>query len=326
MACRTAPPIDWRPRRRRTSSSTPTTRSTGGSGAQDAFAAARERGVPVLLSVGYSACHWCHVMAHESFEDDATASYLNEHYVSVKVDREERPDVDAIYMQATTAMTGHGGWPMTVVLDHEGNPFFAGTYFPDRARGGMPAFRQVLEAVHEAWTARPDDVRRVAADLRDHLQRSVSGTSAPIDTAVLDAAVARLWTERDDLHGGLRLCQFLGPEVPAVDGARGTAAPRVADRLPPRAGDGGRDVRGDGARWDVRPAGRRLREVRGRPGVGGAALREDALRQRAAAGRLRPVGHGVGGAGRRGDCGLPGPRAGDRGGRAGSRARRRLRG
>ena len=142
---------------------------------EDAFAAARERGVPVLLSVGYSACHWCHVMAHESFEDDATAAYLNEHYVSVKVDREERPDVDAIYMQATTAMTGHGGWPMTVVLDHDGNPFFAGTYFPDRARGGMPAFRQVLEAVHEAWTARPDDVRRVAADLRDHLQRSVSG-------------------------------------------------------------------------------------------------------------------------------------------------------
>ena len=142
---------------------------------EDAFAAARERGVPVLLSVGYSACHWCHVMAHESFEDDATAAYLNEHYVSIKVDREERPDVDAIYMQATTAMTGHGGWPMTVVLDHDGNPFFAGTYFPDRARGGMPAFRQVLEAVHEAWTARPDDVRRVAADLRDHLQRSVSG-------------------------------------------------------------------------------------------------------------------------------------------------------
>ena len=108
---------------------------------RSAFADARERGVPVLLSVGYSACHWCHVMAHESFEDDATAAYLNEHYVSIKVDREERPDVDAIYMQATTAMTGHGGWPMTVVLDHDGNPFFAGTYFPDRARGrdaGVP--------------------------------------------------------------------------------------------------------------------------------------------------------------------------------------------
>ena len=92
--------------------------------------------MPVLLSVGYSACHWCHVMAHESFEDEATAAYLNEHFVSIKVDREERPDVDAVYMQATTAMTGHGGWPMTVVLDHDGSPFFAGTYFPDRPRRG----------------------------------------------------------------------------------------------------------------------------------------------------------------------------------------------
>ena len=168
----------------------------------DAFTAARERGVPVLLSVGYSACHWCHVMAHESFEDHATADYLNGHFVSIKVDREERPDVDAIYMQATTAMTGHGGWPMTVVLDHEGNPFFAGTYFPDRARGGMPAFGQVLEAISQAWQQRPDDVRRVAADLREHLQRSVVSVSAPVDSAVLDAAVTRLATDFDELHAG----------------------------------------------------------------------------------------------------------------------------
>jgi uncharacterized protein YyaL (SSP411 family) len=168
----------------------------------EAFAEARRRGVPVLLSVGYSACHWCHVMAHESFEDGATADYLNGHYVSIKVDREERPDVDAIYMQATTAMTGHGGWPMTVVLDHDGNPFFAGTYFPDRARGGMPAFGQVLEAVSEAWERRPDDVRRVAADLREHLQRSVSGVSVPIDNSMLDAAVTRLGTEFDELYAG----------------------------------------------------------------------------------------------------------------------------
>jgi hypothetical protein len=145
-------------------------------------------------------------MAHESFEDDATAEYLNAHYVSIKVDREERPDVDAIYMQATTAMTGHGGWPMTVVLDHEGSPFFAGTYFPDRARGGMPAFRQVLEAVSEAWERRPDDVRRVAADVREHLQRFVSGMSAPIaqplDGAVLDAALTRLDTDFDETYAG----------------------------------------------------------------------------------------------------------------------------
>ncbi len=109
-----------------------------------AFEEARRRDVPVLLSVGYAACHWCHVMAHESFEDDATAAYLNEHFVSIKVDREERPDVDAVYMDATTSMTGHGGWPMTCVLDHDGNPFFAGTYFPDQPRHGQPSFRQVL--------------------------------------------------------------------------------------------------------------------------------------------------------------------------------------
>src|ERR1700744_5798380 len=96
-----------------------------------ALAEAKRRDCPILLSVGYAACHWCHVMAHESFEDAATAAYLNEHFVSVKVDREERPDVDAVYMAATTAMTGSGGWPMTCVLDHDGTPFFTGTYFPD---------------------------------------------------------------------------------------------------------------------------------------------------------------------------------------------------
>src|SRR3954451_10584397 len=135
----------------------------------DAFEEARRRDVPVLLSVGYAACHWCHVMAHESFEDEATAAYLNEHFISVKVDREERPDVDAVYMTATTSMTGHGGWPMTVVLDHDGNPFFAGTYFPDRPRHGQPAFRQVLEALTDAWRTRGEEVARVAASLREHL-------------------------------------------------------------------------------------------------------------------------------------------------------------
>ncbi len=114
-------------------------------------------------------------MAHESFEDDATAAYLNEHYVAIKVDREERPDVDAIYMQATQAMTGQGGWPMTVVLDHDGAPFFAGTYFPDTPRHGQPSFRQILEALSQAWTERPDEVRRVAASLRERLD----GTGCP---------------------------------------------------------------------------------------------------------------------------------------------------
>src|SRR3954453_22966805 len=166
---------------------------------EEGLSRARNEDRRILLWVGYSACHWCHVMAHESFEDAETAAYLNEHYVSIKVDREERPDVDAVYMQATQAMTGHGGWPMTVVLDHDGNPFFAGTYFPDRARGGMPAFRQVLEAVTEAWERRPGDVRRVAEDLRAHLRREAVAVSAPIDAAVLEAAVTRLGSEFDDV-------------------------------------------------------------------------------------------------------------------------------
>ncbi len=158
--------------------------------------------MPVLLSVGYAACHWCHVMAHESFEDDATAAYLNEHFVSIKVDREERPDVDAVYMDATTAMTGHGGWPMTCVLDHDGNPFFAGTYFPDQPRHGQPAFRQVLEALADAWQNRGDDVRRVTGNLRDHLRRQASLPSGSLDREVLDGAVALLEKEYDAERGG----------------------------------------------------------------------------------------------------------------------------
>ncbi|HZD22463.1 MAG TPA: thioredoxin domain-containing protein, partial [Acidimicrobiia bacterium] len=119
---------------------------------EEAFDEARRRDVPVLLSVGYAACHWCHVMAHESFEDEATAVAMNERFVNVKVDREERPDVDSVYMEAVQAMTGQGGWPMTVWLDHDGRPFFAGTYFPNRPHQGMPSFTQVMDAVWTAWT------------------------------------------------------------------------------------------------------------------------------------------------------------------------------
>src|SRR3954471_15495718 len=124
----------------------------------DAFAEAERRGVPVLLSIGYAACHWCHVMAHESFEDDATAAYMNEHFVNIKVDREERPDVDAVYMEAVQAMTGHGGWPMTAFLTPKAEPFFCGTYFPPRPAHGMPSFPQVLLSVAQAWRERPDEI------------------------------------------------------------------------------------------------------------------------------------------------------------------------
>ncbi|WP_166628827.1 thioredoxin domain-containing protein [Streptomyces sp. GC420] len=131
----------------------------------EAFEAARERNVPVVLSVGYSSCHWCHVMAHESFEDEATAAYMNEHFVNVKVDREERPDVDAVYMEAVQSATGQGGWPMTVFLTPDKEPFYFGTYFPPEPRQRMPSFRQVLEGVSGAWEARRDEVEEVASKI-----------------------------------------------------------------------------------------------------------------------------------------------------------------
>ncbi len=168
----------------------------------EAFAEAKRRDVPILLSVGYSACHWCHVMAHESFEDAATAAYMNEHFVNIKVDREERPDVDAVYMSAVTAMTGQGGWPMTAVLDHEGAPFFAGTYFPDQPRHGQPAFTQVLQALSQAWETQREEVASIAANVSEHLRREqapVGGTPAAWD---LDAAVTALAEQFDPMAGG----------------------------------------------------------------------------------------------------------------------------
>ncbi|MFP5328196.1 MAG: thioredoxin domain-containing protein, partial [Acidimicrobiia bacterium] len=133
----------------------------------EAFEEARRRDVPVLLSVGYSACHWCHVMAHESFEDDATAAVMNELFVNIKVDREERPDVDAIYMEATQAMTGSGGWPMTVFMTPDGRPFFAGTYFPKTSHYNRPSFGDVMEAVREAWNERRGEVTEQADQLAE---------------------------------------------------------------------------------------------------------------------------------------------------------------
>ena len=124
----------------------------------EAFAVARRDDKPIMLSVGYSACHWCHVMAHESFEDPDTAAVMNELFVNVKVDREERPDVDAIYMEAVQAITGHGGWPMTVFLTADGQPFFGGTYYPKQARQEMPSFVEVLQRVREVWDNQRDDL------------------------------------------------------------------------------------------------------------------------------------------------------------------------
>ncbi|MER8027430.1 thioredoxin domain-containing protein [Streptomyces bauhiniae] len=170
----------------------------------EAFEEARRRDVPILLSVGYSACHWCHVMAHESFEDQATADYLNENFVSVKVDREERPDVDAVYMEAVQAATGQGGWPMTVFLTPEAEPFYFGTYFPPRPKHGMPSFGQVLEGVHQAWEGRRDEVTEVAGKItRDLAQREIVRQAAGVPgEEELAQALLGLTREYDPQRGG----------------------------------------------------------------------------------------------------------------------------
>ncbi|MBI4539505.1 MAG: thioredoxin domain-containing protein [Gemmatimonadetes bacterium] len=141
----------------------------------EAFERARAEDKPIVLSVGYAACHWCHVMEHESFEDPGTAALMNEHFVNVKVDREERPDVDSIYMAALQAMTGHGGWPMTVFLTPHGAPFYGGTYFPPEPRHGMPSFRQMLQAVAQAYRERRAAIEKSADEIRRVIQRAVAG-------------------------------------------------------------------------------------------------------------------------------------------------------
>src|SRR2546423_8942382 len=155
---------------------------------EEALERARREDKPILLSIGYAACHWCHVMAHESFEDEETAAVMNERFVSVKVDREERPDLDSLYMDAVVAMTGHGGWPMTVFLTPEGEPFLGGTYFPPEPRHGMPAFRQLLLAVSDAYRDRRDDVARQAKTLVDALRQSVPPSTEPPTEAGLGEA------------------------------------------------------------------------------------------------------------------------------------------
>ncbi len=179
-------PVDWYPWR------------------AEALARARSEDRPIFLSIGYAACHWCHVMERESFEDAATAAYLNEHFVAIKVDREERPDLDAIYMEAVQAMTGSGGWPMSVFLTPDGRPFYGGTYFPNAQRHGMPSFRDVLAAIVAAWTSQRADIETTGAALARRLRRHVrlsEGATAP-DAELLSAAVGGLSASFDVVNGG----------------------------------------------------------------------------------------------------------------------------
>jgi len=185
----------------------------------EAFAIARERDVPVFLSVGYSSCHWCHVMAHESFEDASTAALMNSLFVNVKVDREERPDVDAIYMQSVQALTGRGGWPMSVWCTPDGRPFYAGTYFPDADRHGMPSFRRVCEAVSEAWRDRRDEVTAQSDQLTAALTEDVLRADADagvLDAEILDRAYAGVRAQFEPSYGGFgRAPKF--PQAMTID-------------------------------------------------------------------------------------------------------------
>jgi uncharacterized protein YyaL (SSP411 family) len=169
-----------------------------------ALDSARERDVPLFVSIGYSACHWCHVMEHESFSDPATAALMNERFVCVKVDREERPDIDGIYMEAVQLMTGHGGWPLNVFLTGEQKPFFGGTYWPPEPRHGMPSFGQVLSQVAEIWSTRRDHVSDIAARLAERLRQGalLSADDSLIDETLLDRAVARIGEGYDSRNGG----------------------------------------------------------------------------------------------------------------------------
>ncbi|MDP9376396.1 MAG: thioredoxin domain-containing protein [Actinomycetota bacterium] len=171
---------------------------------EEALSQARAQDKPILVSIGYSACHWCHVMERESFEDPATAAVMNEHFVCVKVDREERPDLDAIYMEAVQAMTGHGGWPLNAFLTPEGIPFHAGTYFPPEPRYGMPAWPQLLEAVARAWRNQRDEIEVQAGRIVPRLAGAahMEPSESELDPAALKSAVPTLRRDYDFQHGG----------------------------------------------------------------------------------------------------------------------------
>jgi len=211
----------------------------------EAFMRAHERNAPVLVSIGYAACHWCHVMEHESFADESTAALMNEHFVCVKVDREERPDVDALYMEAVQSMTGQGGWPLNVFLTPDQLPFYGGTYYPPQPRHGMPSWREVLRAITEAWSENPQQVRVAGERLRDALQRSstLDPSRAQLSDGELERAVSNLLEGYDAVHGGfggapkfpqssaLEFLLLRGELQPVITTLRAMAAGGIHDQL-----------------------------------------------------------------------------------------------
>ena len=233
------------------------------------FAEAERRNVPVMVSIGYSTCHWCHVMARESFSDPELASLLNDRFVAIKVDREEHAEVDAAYLAAASAFTPNLGWPLTVFTTPAGRPFFAGTYWPPTAMHGLPAFRDVLEAVVDAWEDRHDQVEATAAELGAAIAAATPDLRGTID---LDAVVAQLKQQEDPQFGGFGHPPAYAPKFPTTPVLnfvvnRSLGRPRRARvrRPPPRR-----------HRPPRRPR-RRLLPLRDHAGLVGAALRTHAL-------------------------------------------------
>ncbi len=219
-----------------------------------ALAAARERDAPLLVSIGYSSCHWCHVMEHESFEDPHVAALMNEEFVCVKVDREERPDVDALYMEAVQGMTGHGGWPLNVFLTPEQLPFYGGTYFPPEPRHGMPSWTQVLQAIAATWQENATEIRAGGERIREQLSGGarLRPSAEPLQASALEDAVQRLWESFDVRNGGFGSPPTPAPKFPQAPViefllARATAG---ADLLAPTA-----------AASDATPAGERSAQM-----------------------------------------------------------------
>ncbi len=254
-------PVDWRP------------------WDAEAFRFAREEHKPIFLSIGYSSCHWCHVMAHESFEDPGIARLLNRHFVSIKVDREERLDLDQIYMEAVQMMTGRGGWPMSVFLTPEGKPFFGGTYWPPQARGGMPGFDQVLGAIAEAWQHRRNELlaqaERMTHSLREVVEQGFDADAAELDDVPREEAEAALRQAFDSQYGGFGPAPKF-PQPLALRWLLGRWRRSGAGRV---AGDGHHHLGPHGGRRAVRPSRRRFPPLQRRRSLAGAALRENALRQ-----------------------------------------------
>ena len=219
---------------------------------EEALSRARDEDRPILLSIGYAACHWCHVMEHESFEDASTAAVMNEHFVNVKVDREERPDLDAVYMEAVVALSGHGGWPMTVFLTPAGEPFYGGTYYPPEPRHGMPSFRQLLDSIAEAWRDRRDDVSRAAAQLVEAVRHSAElrPSNDPLTELGARRRRAAIWPRRSSRPtgaGGGRRSSRTRPRSSSCSAETGEAArAMVVKTLDEMAAGGMYDLLGGG--------------------------------------------------------------------------------